>query len=371
MTKPENPQKHSIYLRKIKIEGFKAIDQMELEFPEPLMTADPDVFIMGSKNGIGKTSILEACALLFLCRVHGAAKVNKAFLTLHEKMTLSDLLIHVGFKEAYIAGHFEIDGVVEDYAIRLGKNGIKLLIKPHSNGKSMFQMRPHFRTVFSTKDPVDSTEKLLLSLIGISSEPLRLPNFMYFNSYRKIQEGNLEMGLMVEDVPFRPSKRDLPISQFKIEILRAMMGKGELFETLNKSDSEETLDILNGLLGEFSNGKIGKLRPAPDNSIDFRIAPLSGGESFTFDGLSSGQKEIISTLFMIWRYTKDQPGVVLIDEPELHLNAEWHRKFIRHLYKLVPQNQYIIATHSKDIFATVEPERRVIISKRKGDSDES
>jgi predicted ATP-binding protein involved in virulence len=83
--------------------------------------------------------------------------------------------------------------------------------------------------------------------------------------------------------------------------------------------------------------------------------------------LSSGQKEIIATLFLIWYQTRNKPGIVLIDEPELHLNPEWHRDFIRQLGRIAPNNQYIIATHSEDIFASVDKDRRFLLQGTAGD----
>ncbi|MBZ5713603.1 AAA family ATPase [Nannocystis pusilla] len=53
--------------------------------------------------------------------------------------------------------------------------------------------------------------------------------------------------------------------------------------------------------------------------------------------------------------------MVLIDEPELHLNAEWQVKFVRLLFKLAPKNQYIFATHSEFIFRSVQEDRRILI----------
>ncbi len=52
---------------------------------------------------------------------------------------------------------------------------------------------------------------------------------------------------------------------------------------------------------------------------------------------------------------------MLIDEPELHLNAEWHRRFIWQLHELQPKNQYVVATHSEDVFDSVEPTCRVLL----------
>jgi predicted ATP-binding protein involved in virulence len=70
---------------------------------------------------------------------------------------------------------------------------------------------------------------------------------------------------------------------------------------------------------------------------------------------------MIATLFLIWRNTAEQPGIVLIDEPELHLNAEWHGDFVEQLRKLAPRNQYILATHSEEIFRSVDESRRALL----------
>lgn len=146
-----------------------------------------------------------------------------------------------------------------------------------------------------------------------------------------------------------------------------MMSKASLFEDLDDTEATEILEQLNSLMDEYAGGRIEKLRPSRDNTIEFRVRPYGNGNSFTFDGLSSGQKEIISTLFMIWRHTRSKPGVVIVDEPELHLNVEWHRGFIRHLQKLAPHNQYIIATHSEDMFSSVPENHRILLTNNMGE----
>jgi hypothetical protein len=212
-------------------------------------------------------------------------------------------------------------------------------------------------------------EDALMSLLAFNSEPLVLPPFIHFNSYRKVQEGNPNLAAMVDEPMGRARMmygrtRYGPavsaISAFKIEMLRSLLGGAELFEGFDKTDSEATVEFLNGLLKRYAGGSIEKLRPLPDNSLDFRITTGSGA-SFAFDGLSSGQKEIVSTLFLIWRHSQQSPCIVLIDEPELHLNAEWHADFVERLQEYGPNNQYILATHSEQIFGCVGEDRRALL----------
>ena len=156
-------------------------------------------------------------------------------------------------------------------------------------------------------------------------------------------------------------KSTKPASDKQKALFKDLMGKANLFEFVEDQEPDETIEKLNELVKFYAGGTISKLRPSSDNTVDFRVKPINGDESFTFDGLSSGQKEIISTLFLIWYHTKNNPSVVFIDEPELHLNAQWHRSFVKNLVSLAPQNQYIMATHSEDVMDSVGEDRRVLL----------
>jgi predicted ATP-binding protein involved in virulence len=344
-------------LNRIEVRNFKAIDSLAIDFPLPTMARDPDVFVLGSKNGFGKTSILEACALLFVA----ALMEDKLFAHMSRRdipLNVNDLLVRAGSKKAEIFAEFDLEGVSAELEIFINRGG-DLQIK---SKKSHFREFLHERRYRPRQHG-----QLLASLIGLNSEPLILPPLMYFHSYRKIQEGNPELGMMVDDdeQDYRRSRiypRSLqPTSLFKLEILRSMMSQAGLFEELSEGDAKETLEKLNELVHEFAGGTIERLRSSSDNTVDFRVSPDSGGSSFTFDGLSSGQKEVISTLFLIWRHTRETPGIVLLDEPELHLNHEWHRELVKQMFKLAPKNQYLLATHSEDVFASVDSDRRILL----------
>jgi predicted ATP-dependent endonuclease of OLD family len=166
-----------------------------------------------------------------------------------------------------------------------------------------------------------------------------------------------------------PRTQELPTSRFKLEILHSMMSEANLFEEIEDVTAQEALEKLNHLLKVYANCRIAKLRATSNSTVEFRIVPLDGETTFTFDALSSGQKEIISTLFLLWRYSNPHQGIILIDEPELHLNLELHRGFIKQLYKLAPQSQYLITTHSEGIFSSVDQEMRVLLTKESLSSD--
>ncbi|MGB8954051.1 MAG: AAA family ATPase [Tumebacillaceae bacterium] len=349
----------SLAIKDIHIKGFKAIDDLKLSFPSPDMKGDPNIIVLGSRNGIGKTSIMEAVTLLYWSILEIIDDVDENTQRNQWKSTLvpsflSEMPIREGADEVLLEANVEVSGVEGS-------------IKVHFDEEDGFNFYTKLEVAIALKALKQQIGVVVHqpdgSLFGRENEPFLLPNFIYFHSYRKVQEGNIGMGMLVDNTATTRKRKnqDTPISIFKMEILRALMSQGGLFETKNVNETKKTLDILNGLVREFAGGTIDKLRPASDNTMEFRVTPIHGGPTFNFDGLSSGQKEIISTLFLTWCLSKDRPGIVLIDEPELHLNSEWHRKFVQYLTKLAPQNQYILATHSEDIFASVDPDRRILL----------
>ena len=347
-----------IKIRSISIRNYKGIDEFNMEFPPPRLPNDPDIVVMGSRNGLGKTSIIECCALLLMGPMLNENGFNSPRAR-YSVVDVPDLLIRAG------ADFTEIGG-----SIVFGDETYNVELCIYNNGNVKMSDSKFFKKMLASGrgDHESDADDLIEAICGFTPNPVIENNFLLFHSYRKVQEGNPEMGMMVRGRPSRHLmgmrlRHEFPMSSFKLEILRSLMGQAHLFEFDEEEGSDTTIKALNDLMLAYAGGTINKLRPSPDNTIDFRVNPgRRDSESFTFDGLSSGQKEIISTLFLIWNHTKNHPSVVFIDEPELHLNAQWHRRFVKNLVSLAPQNQYIVATHSEDIMDSVGEDRRALLS---------
>ena len=346
-------KKKSVKIRRIAIQNYKGIDELELQFPPPKMSDDPDILVMGSENGRGKTAIIECCSLLLLAATRG--EKNFDLQDSFYSVDVPELIIRAGSQHTEISGDIvygEESGTVK---IRIDRRGI-VEISGDALLKKMMESE-----LF---DPEREVYDLVNAVCGFTPNPVVENTFLLFHSYRKVQEGNPELGEMIERNHSRKRRRpfyDFPMSEFKLRTLRSMMGKAQLFELVEDQALDDTIEKLNELVTLYASGTISKLRPSSDNTVDFRVQPLNGGDSFTFDGLSSGQKEIISTLFLVWDHTKNSPSVVFIDEPELHLNAQWHRSFVKQIESLAPWNQYIMATHSEDIMDTVDEGQRTLL----------
>lgn len=342
-----------VKIRQIYIRNYKGIEELEIEFPPPTMLGDPDITIMGSQNGLGKTSVLECCSLLLI-----ALNMQETMFQLrnmNSTIDIPDLLIKAGEHFAEISGN-----------IIIGENTVTVRLRIDKKGIVRISTDTQFDISSDQDEPDRKISTIMKAVCGFTSNPVIANHFLLFHSYRKVQEGNPELGQMIQRNrvsagPRFVARREYPMSEFKIQILNSMMGKANLFELIDDRDHDSTIDMLNELVSYYAGGTITKLRPSADNTVDFRVKPYNSDETFTFDGLSSGQKEIISTLFLVWHNTKNKPSVVFIDEPELHLNVQWHRRLIRDIVRLAPNNQYILATHSEDIMDSVNEDRRILL----------
>jgi predicted ATPase len=313
-------------IEQVSIRNYKGIDELDLEFPQSPMEADPDVIAIGSRNGVGKSSVLECCALLL---------ATPRLLAMH-RGPLSfqgvDDVVRAGEQSAEVSGRVRRGGNKRNFRLTFGRDGTVSAAPECQDFEDVSRIRADMFENYGVRG------HLVSHILGQIPDPVMFPNGLLFHSYRRISGGHIE-----------------PDAIFKSPSIYVE-------NTRHREDHDRVLDKLNDLIDRYAGGRLGKLRLLDNDEIDIRIETSRGLDSFTFNGLSSGQTEIISTLFLIWLATRKAPSVVLIDEPELHLNAEWHSSLVSSLVELAPDNQYILATHSDDVMSSVARECRIILT---------
>lgn len=334
-------------LSKVRLVDFKAIDELTLDLPAPLSPDIPDTFVLGSQNGVGKTSVLEAIAIGALSGRDPNAFQDEPLAGAQGRGHLREALVRSGASRAQIQLATEARGQTSRSDTEV--TAARIATDPGA--------RPEEPP--AARSPSDPRQSLLSWILGWRAEPLIAPPLLLFHSFRKVREGAFGLATLTG-----AQQAGFPASALKLVLTRELMARGGLFEGDEaQTPPGQALKTLNALVERFAEGRIDKLRRFADGTLEPRVSPLAGGPSYSFDSLSSGQKEIITTLFLIWHATVDLPSLVLIDEPELHLNAEWQRLFVRTLHELAPWNQYILATHSEEIFASVDEDHRILIGR--------
>ncbi|MDI9409000.1 MAG: ATP-binding protein [Candidatus Pacebacteria bacterium] len=371
--KQANPSK--IRIAEIHIQNYKGIKNLKLKFKDRPIPSDLDVSIIGSANGIGKTAVLECCALLMLAPFYNE---QSAFFEdkygpprrFERIAPFLSTLFHFDSDNIKINGVIDFGKDSEKFGISISKSNTFLKFKfeheEDSKLRKFFGLDKRKGMGIEKLRTESSFSEKLESIFGLSFNSMSQPICLNFNSYRKITETNPDFGTLVRG---RDSTERMlnPISRFKADLLRMQMAEANLFDHVSFKFDDRWLPMLKSLLREFAGMDLAKPSPTDNSEILIRVKPLKvedSDQSISFDGLSSGQKEIIATLYQIYTDTIDRPKVVLIDEPELHLNAEWHRVFLNWLKKNAPQNQYIIATHSDFIWEYAQKKQRIYLENK-------
>ncbi len=95
------------------------------------------------------------------------------------------------------------------------------------------------------------------------------------------------------------------------------------------------------------------------------------GEKVEYSQLSSGEKAVFGILLEIAKdsFFYDQnsnnsfqtPGIVLIDEIELHLHPKWQPSILQALHKTFPNIQFIVTTHSPLVINHLKNENLILL----------
>lgn len=93
---------------------------------------------------------------------------------------------------------------------------------------------------------------------------------------------------------------------------------------------------------------------------DWDLFLYKGNERICSVGeLSSGEQEVIAMAVPF--ITEPFDGILLIDEPELHLHPEWQARLMRALRALIPEAQIIVATHSDELWDDARSWERLLL----------
>jgi hypothetical protein len=103
---------------------------------------------------------------------------------------------------------------------------------------------------------------------------------------------------------------------------------------------------------------------APPDPVYLSLLVRDGGFSAEVSWMGHGLQMWLQTMWFLARAKKH--NTVILDEPDVYMHADLQRRLIRFLRNKYPQ--IIIATHSSEIMAEVEPDEVLIIDRSKGKS---
>jgi predicted ATPase len=285
-------------IREITIKDFRGIDELKLSFVGP-HDYPTQVVVLGGPNGAGKTAVLEA--ILLACG--------------HQ-----DLIRGKAGREAVRAGQadYQIDAVVQVQQQQKG-------VRSTSGGR------------------------------GQEVVPL-----LYFSSWRASSLPGA-IGITAGKRGKRPAKTEenrlWNVKQYFVNA-RAH----DLYSTGNSSGKPPSESRFATALHDLDRAWqmfypdqsfiVEPVSDEPDSGFDMFLN-RPNQPRLAVDLLSSGQIELFTFAGDLVTRNDLSQGIILIDEPELHLDPQWHRQVLKALKFLKPECQILVATHSPEIYDSV------------------
>nr|WP_314496798.1 AAA family ATPase [uncultured Chryseobacterium sp.] len=301
-----------MYISNIKITGVFGIHELELKFNE-------GVNILCGPNGVGKTSVLESLAHLFVVGIFGSKVIKR----------------NVTYDKASIEGELKVNG----NTVKQNLNFDTFL--PNSDAK------------FEDKN-LDIDSSYLISI-----KATRFFNYEELKSVSKdYSEAHHELSTSAaEGIKFKNIKQWF-INRYLYSAHENSLTDEQME---NFSLAKSCLSVINPNIS-FSRVI------ASDNEI---MLNTPSGEIF-FEYLSSGFKSVFIIILGIikeveFRFkdrkvtAKKFDGIILIDEIELHLHPEWQERIVTILEEIFPQAQFFITTHSPHVIQSAEPKQIIAL----------
>ncbi len=294
-------------LLKLSIRNFRCIESLDLDFTDP--TGEPlDLVVLAGPNGCGKTSALEA-ALIALQ---------------HEDLLdrARELDIRWG------ATDYEIKSTIEIEGKRLDRVDRAKTSKPDQPQDTRLPPQENFPVAYfsSWRSP-----KLVGSIQVTTANGGERPNKSERDRLWRVKQ--YLVNLM--------ARRAFAHMQDHTPSLKDQIKATETFGRLTKAWSlfYPGRKHVFAVSSDFHH---------PEEGFDLCLKDDDARTQVSVDHLSSGEIEVLT--FLGWFLINDlSNGIVLIDEPELHLHPAWHRTIIRALRTVLPKTQLLCATHSEEV----------------------
>ena len=359
-------------LTRVHIENFRCFESLDVAL-------QPDTNVFVGVNGAGKSAILDAMAVALYPVVAACSETHRRNPAHHRTVLKKEDLF---LESPSLPGSTPKENFIEISAVADWENPPIALGQSPRNGRFAWTDRQVFSPISGFKleknEGIQNLYAVFETLADQRKESGKTnsPDFPMISYYRSNR--SVEKSIMIKD-PFG----------FRFNPLEAFIGAlnaGENYAAMTKwfymrenSELRHKLQFSENKIFEFPDLKA--IREALIKSIEgleriffkddpptlmaeIRSNPEGPPKSFTLDQLSDGYRNLLGIIMDFARRMAqanpgaqnplEAPGILLIDEIELHLHPRWQQIIIPRLREIFPNTQIIAATHSPQVLTTVE-----------------
>ena len=307
----------------LKLRNFKGITELDLTF-------DDSLTLLAGVNGVGKTSVLEAL-------LAGVTHVWHGISFQYPQFSIEENVVHAASTDARIV--------------------LTLCLPNRSTRDFSFAVDEIIRR------PVAGLRTIHEELKEFEQS---LPLVVYYDHNRVASPHSGRHVISFSSKENRVSSLDTAVSS--LPEFKAWFFERETDEGLEIRDRDDLkyrdpeLEAVRQLLEPLDGFKAIRSRKPPD-SRERTLFLVKDGADIPFDSLSGGEQAFFLLAADLARRLmlespgtpiSQAPGIVCIDEIELHLHPAWQRKILGTLTETFPACQFVVTTHSPQVIGGVE-----------------
>lgn len=367
-------------LSRLSLRDFRCFESIDIDF-------HPQVTVLVAPNGAGKTSILDAIAVAYGPFVGAFDEATgKHFEARDIRQTAVRETVSNEMEFATRGARLLAEGYIPGSWIdQLSKGADSLW-------KRILASSPKAKTTIKDAKELVDYGKRLQEAVRTPGVGAILPLITYYGTGRLWQQKKLTESKKGQRTSRMVGYTDCldPASSYKsfVEWFRywSISSKEARIKALELADFS-TVSEFDNYIKSVSHAVNTCIEPAGWRDIDYSLAkealvayhPTFG--ELPVEQLSDGIRNMIGMVADIaFRATKlnghlgqmasrDTPGIVLIDEVDMHLHPEWQQAVIPSLTQAFPELQFIVTTHSPQVLSTVDADCvRIIVNERDPDT---
>lgn len=379
-------------LEKITLKNFRCYQHLEIDL-------HPNITVLAANNGQGKTTILDAVRIALWPYVSQFDLAKTPYVDPANTITVDDIRILKAFDQ-----RSRVFGALDEMARRF-PSSITVDGIYQDDARTWQRYRDSEARKSQTKDDVgtrllrDSAKSLQNLIRDLSASPATLPVFGYYGTGRLWREKRLTDG--------KKGKTEKNNEQIRTFSYRDCLDPASSFKQFQDWFTSAYLKVMEYQIKQLEDGATfievpNELRrpvKVVQDAVNEVLKPVGWQNlqySETYDKslvlkhpihgvmktsqLSDGIKNMLAMIADIAyrcvllnghledQAAKESPGVVMIDEVDMHLHPQWQQTVMESLRQAFPNIQFIVTTHSPQVLSTV-PSESIRIIKHEMDGD--
>lgn len=320
---------------------------------------EPDVTLIAGVNGVGKSTVLHALAVLLSRALPEFTPSRSA------PLYFIDDDIHGDKASLEVSARIQVDGQTINAGVQRlraadekGDRFMLLRQAEAATGATDFTQALSARTLTGELEAGMKETRTALAALKSAAHP---PLAVYFSPKRQLPG---QPRSLPEAKPFDPSiayGRALHDREVELREFMHWFRTQEKLGAASEPRRLKVLDALRTVVGELLPG-FGNLSIQEQPRLGFVVDKR--GQPFYLHQLSDGERGLLALVFDLARRLaianpdSDNPiaegvALVLIDEIELHLHPKWQRDVLQRLRDIFKACQFVVTTHSPLVLGEV------------------